>query len=348
MDADAKKILVAIKTKADLIGRPLRFMELCGTHSQTVAQNGIKGLLPANVKLVSGPGCPVCVTDQTDIDVMVGLALKGIPIAAYGDALQVPGNQMSLDEARQQGAKVFAVYDVSQALKIQEMEPDLVFFGLGFETTTPMTAWGIQHGLITYSAHKVFPPAMAALLQNKKIKVDGFIDPGHVSAILGTEIYRKFKIPQVIAGFEGVDVLRAIDLLLDQILKKELRVDNEYSRVVKKEGNKKARQAIAEVFQIGDAKWRGLGEIKNSGLKIRKKYQQWDAEFVHKKLIAQIRKEIKVKPSACQCGLVLQGLKEPRQCQLFSKVCTPDSPQGACMVSIEGGCNIEFRYASKK
>lgn len=348
METEARKILVEIKAKASQIGRPLRFMELCGTHSQTVAQNGIKSLLPKNIQLVSGPGCPVCVTDQADIDVMVGLALRGIPVAAYGDALQVPGNLMSLDEARQQGAKVFAVYDIAQALKIKETEPELVFFGLGFETTTPMTAWGVRQGLVTYSAHKIFPPAMAALLQNKQIKVDGFIDPGHVSAILGTEIYHQFSIPQVITGFEGVDVLRAINLLLDQILKKEWRVDNEYARVVKKTGNAKARAAIAEVFEIGDAKWRGLGEIKKSGLKIRKKYQRYDAEFVHRKLIAEIRQEIKVKPSACQCGLVLQGLKEPRQCPLFGRACTPDSPQGACMVSIEGGCNIEYRYGAKK
>lgn len=351
---EAEKIIKQINKKAATIGRPLCFMELCGTHSQTIAEHGIKELMPKNIKLVTGPGCPVCVTDQSDIDVVVGLALAGIPIAAYGDTLNVPGNLMSLEEARQKGADVQVVYDISEAVKTQKEKPDLVFFGLGFETTAPMTAWAIKQGLMVYSAHKIFPPAMKALLANKKIKVDGFINPGHVSAIIGAEVYEKFppkadqslagRIPQVIAGFEGLDVLKAIDMLLAQIINNEAKVENEYSRVVKKEGNKKARNLINEVFEVSDAKWRGLGAIKKSGLKIRKKYQKQDAEFVHKDLIKKIKSKIKAKPSACKCGLVLQGLIESRDCPLFGKVCTPDTPYGACMVSVEGGCNIEYRY----
>ncbi len=362
-----EEILSDIKKKARSIRRPLRFMELCGTHSQTIAQNGLKSILPENIKLVSGPGCPVCVTDQSDIDIVVGLALAGIPIAVYGDTLNVPGNLMSLEEARRNGADVSVVYDISEAVKMKTQKPKITFFGLGFETTTPMSAWAIKHGLIVYSAHKIFPPAMAALLANKErrtssgasrhlllgkekgikkenFQIDGFIDPGHVSAIIGTEIYNQFKIPQVIAGFEGIDVLLAVDILLDQIINKEIKVENEYARVVKKEGNAKARKLIEEVFEIADAKWRGLGEIKNSGLKIRKKYKNQDAEFVYKGLIAQIKKEIKPKPNACKCGLVLQGLIESKDCPLFAKVCTPDNPQGACMVSVEGSCNVAYGY----
>jgi hydrogenase expression/formation protein HypD len=344
MVSESEKLIKDIHAKAATVKRRLRFMELCGTHSQSIAINGLKSLMPENIKLVTGPGCPVCVTDQRDIDVVVGLALGGIPIAAYGDALNVPGNVMSLEQARQNGADVQAFYDVQDAVEMKKKKPKLVFFGLGFETTTPMTAWAIKQGLMVYSAHKLFPPAMEALLKNKKIKVDGFIDPGHVSAIIGTEIYEQFKIPQVIAGFEGLDVLRAVNMLLDQVLSGEAKVENEYARVVKKGGNAAARKAIADVFEVTDAKWRGLGTIKKSGLKIRKKYQKQDAEFVYRVLIKKIRSEIKSKPSACRCGEVLQGLIGSRECPLFGKTCTPDNPQGACMVSVEGGCNIEYRY----
>lgn len=347
MSGESEKILKKIRAKAAQIGRPLRFMELCGTHSQTIAAGGLKSLMPKNIKLIAGPGCPVCVTDQSDIDVMVGLALEGIPIAVYGDAVNVPGNIMSLEQARQKSADVSIIYSVEDAMKLKKDKPNLVFFGLGFETTAPMTAWAVKYGLTVYSAHKIFPPAMAALLANKDIRVDGFINPGHVSAIIGTEVYKKFKVPQVIAGFEGLDVLRAINLLLEQILAGKAEVENEYTRVVRKNGNVKAKKIIEEFFEIADAKWRGLGEIKKSGLKIRKKYQKQDAEFVYKELIKKIKAQIKPKPSACCCGLVLQGLIEPRECKLFKKVCTPDNPQGACMVSVEGSCNIEYRYGKK-
>ncbi len=342
---DYQKILINIRRKAKEIKRPLRFMELCGTHTQTVAENALKSILPKNIQLVSGPGCPVCVIDQTEVDLIAGLALSNVPIAAYGDAINVPGNLGSLEEARQKGAKVYAIYDVAQALVIQKKEPRLVFWGLGFETTTPATAWGIQQGLTVFSSHKIFPPAMEALLKNKKIKVDGFFDPGHVSAIIGTEVYQQFKIPQVVAGFEAIDVLLAIDMLLSQIIKKEILVENEYTRLVKKEGNKKALALIKDTFRITDSPWRGLGIIKKSGLKLRKKYQKQDAEFIYQKQIKAIKKRIKIKPSACRCGEVLQGLIEPIECPLFGKICTPDNPQGACMVSVEGGCNVEYRYS---
>lgn len=339
-----RRIVESIKKKSALAGRTLRFMELCGTHSQAVARHGIKNILPKNIKLLSGPGCPVCVTDQEDVDVLVGLALRGVPVAAYGDALNVPGNVMSLDEAGRKGAQVFAVYDVAEALELQKKYPRLVFWGLGFETTTPMSAWAVKQGLTVYPSHKIFPPAMAALLKNKDIKIDGFIDPGHVSAIIGTETYQKFKVPQVIAGFEAADVLRAIEKLLDQVIKGEKKVENDYRRVVKKGGNPKARKLISEVFEIADAKWRGLGMIKKSGLKIRKKYQKQDAAWLYRQEIKQIKRNTKIKPSGCKCGLVLQGIIEPRQCPLFRKICTPDRPQGACMVSIEGACNVEYKY----
>ena len=354
-----KKILKNIQEKAERIDRPIRFMELCGTHSEVIAKYGIKNILPKNIQLITGPGCPVCVIDQSEIDIVTGLALAGIPIACYGDATNIPGSLGSLENARQKGARVFIVYDVAEALELSKKISNLVFWGIGFETTTVMTAWGIQNNLTVFSSHKLFPPAMEALLKNNKIRVDGFIDPGHVSAIIGTEVYEKFQIPQVVAGFEAKDVLCAIEMLLTQIITKEKKVENEYARLVKKEGNLKAKKVISEVFEVRNAFWRGLGEIKNSGLKIRKKYQHLDAEFIHRDLIAKIKKEIRPKKNTrldsrgrplvdarrvCRCGEVLQGIISSKQCKLFGKYCTPDNPQGACMVSREGSCNINFRF----
>ena len=345
---DSKEILKNIREKAKKIKRKVVFMELCGTHSQSVARYGIKNLLPKNVKLLSGPGCPVCVINQEEVDLMVGLALEGVPVAAYGDAVGVPGNIMSLEMARQKGADVNIVYDVSEVHELKKKKPGIVFWGIGFETTSPMTAWAIKNGVTVFSSHKTFPPAMKSLLSENKLKIDGFIDPGHVSVILGTKVYDEFKIPQVIAGFLEKDVLLAIDMLLGQILKGEKKVENEYSRIVKEEGSQKAQEIINEVFESQDASWRGLGVIKNSGLKIRKKYQKQDAEFIHKKLIAKIKKEIKPRKNACQCGLILKGLKEPKNCPLFGKACNPENPQGACMVSVEGACHIEYNLREEK
>lgn len=342
----SKKNIENILHKARKINRPLRFMELCGTHAETIAKYAIKNILPANIKLVSGPGCPVCVTDQADIDTVVGLALSGVPVASYGDAVAVPGNLGSLEEARRKGADVNIVYDAAEAVELGKQKLGLIFWGLGFETTAPATAWAVKNGLIVYSSHKVFPPAMAALLENKETKIDGFFDPGHVSAIIGTEVYRQFEIPQVVTGFEAADVLLAIEMLLDQIIAGKCKVENEYARLVKKDGNKKALKLLADVFEVTDARWRGLGVIKKSGLKLRKKYQKQDAEHIYRDKISEIKKKIKIKPSACRCGEVLQGLIESSECPLFRKACTPDNPQGACMVSQEGNCNIEFRFTS--
>jgi hydrogenase expression/formation protein HypD len=341
-----EKIIKNIHEKAEKINRPLRFMELCGTHAETIARHGIKNILPENIKLISGPGCPVCVTDQEDIDTIVSLALNSIPVACYGDAANIAGNLGSLETARQNGADVNIVYDIAEAIKLKKEKPQLVFWGIGFETTTPMTAWAILQGLTVFSSHKLFPPAMEMLLKNGKIKVDGFLDPGHVSAIIGTEVYNQFDILQVVAGFLAIDVLKAIDMLLGQIIQGETKVENEYIRLVKKDGNIEARKIIDQVFEVRDSKWRGLGEIKKSGLKIRSKYKKQDAEVIYKNTIDEARKKIKSKKNACRCGEVLQGLIESADCPLFSKICTPDNPQGACMVSAEGSCNIEFRFKS--
>jgi hydrogenase expression/formation protein HypD len=339
-----KDLILKIKKQAQKIKRKVILMELCGSHSKAVAEYGIKKILPKNVKLISGPGCPVCVINQEEADIITGLALKGITVACYGDSAGIPGNIMSLEKAREKGADVQIVYDVKQAVEISKKKKEFVFWGVGFETTAPMTAWGIKNGLCIFSSHKFFPPAMEALLQNKKTKIDGFINPGHVSAIIGTKKYEKFSIPQVVAGFSQNDVLLAINMLLEQIIKNEKKVENEYRRVVRKEGNRKALEIINDVFEPEDAVWRGLGKIKKSGMKIRKKYQKQDAKFVYKNLIQEIKKSIQSKKTSCRCGEVLQGIIESNQCPLFKKVCTPSNPQGACMVSVEGSCNVAFHH----
>ncbi|MFZ5365514.1 MAG: hydrogenase formation protein HypD [Patescibacteria group bacterium] len=339
-----KKILTTIKALANQISRSVKLMELCGTHSQTVAKYNLKSLLPSNIELISGPGCPICVTDQADIDIVIGLAENDVPIAAYGDALSLPGTNSSLEKLKQQGKKIEIVYSTLDALKLAEQINDLVFFGIGFETTTPMTAWAAKQGLRVYSAHKLFPPAMAALLSNPDIQIDGFINPGHVSAIIGSKPYEQFEIPQVISGFEPEDVLISIEWLLEMILNHENQVKNQYTRVVKPEGNIEAKKIINEVFESADAKWRGLGLIPSSGLKIKAEFQNQDAEFTYSDLIAKIKQEIKLKPSGCICGQILQGLKKPQDCPLFAQACSPENPQGACMVSVEGNCQIEYKY----
>ncbi len=405
-------IIHKINILAKKIHRPIVLMELCGTHTEAVARHGIKKLLPKNIKLLSGPGCPVCVTDQRDINAIIALAMEGIPIACYGDVLRVPGtlvnqkskikNQkcnsklknnpichcekpsratkqsqgsiinLSLDKTRELGADITEVYSVEDALELQKKKPNIVFFGLGFETTTPMTASAIKRGLTVYSSHKAFVPAMKALLNTPQLKIDGFINPGHVSAIIGIEPYKKFKLPQVIAGFEANDVLITIYMLLKQIAEGRAEVENEYTRLVRPEGNPKARKLINEVFETGDGYWRGIGKIPNSGFDIRPKYSQFDAKIKYKNILngchsERSRSEVKNPVensknifiprdssvarlpqndinSNCICGAILRGLKEPQDCKLFNKKCTLDNPVGACMVSSEGACGIEAKF----
>ena len=331
-------IISKINNLASKINREIVIMELCGTHTEAVAKNGIKKILPKNIKLLSGPGCPVCVTDQKDIDAIIAIALSGVPVACYGDVLRVPGNifikpntrckihsGLSLNKARELGADVREVYSIEDALKLQKEKPDLVFFGLGFETTTPMTANAIRRGLMVYSSHKIFVPAMQAIIDTPMLKIDGFLDPGHVSVIIGTEPYKDltFKhnskkissnfsrsaiaqgrfsppdkggwgvkgVPQVITGFEAEDVLIGIYMLLKQIAEDRSEVENEYTRAVCKEGNLVAMKLINEVFEIEDALWRGFGEIPNSGLKIRSKYSKLDAKVKYKKILLNSHSE---------------------------------------------------------
>jgi len=312
-----------------------RIMEVCGGHTNTIVRYGIRGILPPNIRLVSGPGCPVCVTAQRDIDSIIELALRGEKIATYGDMLKVPGSKMSLDDARSNGAEVKMVTTASQALKY----PGHIFFGIGFETTTPMTAYLLKKGITVYSTHKTMMPAMKALVAGD-LKVDGFIDPGHVSTILGSKAWEELDAPQVISGFRPGQILRAIALLAEMIKKGERKAINDYDEAVRPEGNTKAKALISETMTPADSEWRGLGLIPGSGLEPKE-----DALNAKVKFADMIKKVKTSEKTACMCGQVLKGLIEPGQCPLFSRACTPETPKGACMVSRgEGACAIAYRY----
>ncbi len=332
------ELIKKIHSVAKSLGR-VKLMEVCGGHTNTVMKYGLKEILPENVKLVSGPGCPVCVTSQKDIDAVVEMALNGIKIATYGDMLRVPGTKKSLADARSEGADIQVVYSVDEI-----KEKDRVFFGIGFETTTPMTARLLEKGFTVFSAHKTMPNAMKSLAQ--KMKIDGFIDPGHVSTITGSKMWEEINlgVPQVIAGFTPEAVTRAILLLLEMIKRGEKRVKNDYREVVLPNGNIVAKRLINKTMKPIDAEWRGMGIIPNSGLTPRK--EELDARIKYADLIKNIKS---IENPACKCNEVIRGLIEPKECPLFGRKCTPENPQGACMVSeTEGACAIAFKYGGKK
>ncbi|MBW6462508.1 MAG: hydrogenase formation protein HypD [DPANN group archaeon] len=342
VDENLKNLISEINKTAEDINRSIKIMEVCGTHTQTIAKYGIKSILPKNIELVSGPGCPVCVTPQKTIDSAVRLAIKGIPIATYGDMLKVPGTEMSLETAKENGANIFIVESTIDALKLKAQYPNLVFLAIGFETTTPMTAWAVKNGLDIICAHKTIPEAMNLIVSNKDNQIDGFLNPGHVSSIIGTKPYKNINASQVIAGFEPKDILKSLLMLLRQIKADKKDVENNYTTIVDDDGNNKARELTSSVFDQCDSNWRGIGTIKDSGLKLKKEYQTHDAIDKYKKLLKNIPEP--KENTKCKCTNVIMGMIEPEQCPLFSKICTPDNPIGPCMVGSESGCKIAYKY----
>ena len=351
-----KEHLNKIKQFSASIGRPVKLMEVCGTHTVAAFRSGLRSVLPENVSLLSGPGCPVCVTPNDYLDRAIAIAMQtDTTVATFGDMLKVPGTESSLEYARAQGADIQVVYSPLEALTYAQNNSDrkVVFLGVGFETTTPAIAWTIkdafEKGIKNYyvlSAHKTVPPAMAALIQGE-IKVDGFICPGHVSVIIGAKAYdfisRDFHIPCVVTGFEPSDMMIGIEMLLRQMVDERAEVEIQYSRSVNREGNPEAQAVIEEVFKECDAEWRGIGMIPRSGLAIREKYVSHDAAEIYKDLELPAPAE----NPGCICGEILKGLKLPYDCKLFEKVCNPSSPVGACMVSSEGTCAAYFKYAKR-
>ncbi len=343
-----------IKSLANQIGRHIKLMEVCGTHTVAIFRHGIRHIIPEGISLLSGPGCPVCVTPIKDVDTAIAISRRdNITLFTFGDMMRVPGSKQSLYHARAEGANIRVVYSPMDALKLATENKDrkVVFFATGFETTSPSVAGtlleaeriGIDNFYI-YSAHKVVPPALNALLDSDDLRVDGFILPGHVSTIIGSRPYRfiasDYRIPSVITGFEAGDILQGIMMLLEQIASGKSGVEIQYKRAVKEEGNQKAMSFINKYFEPCDANWRGIGTIPRSGLRLKDKYSRWDVNNMFHIDIPNTE-ELR----SCICGQVLRGVKIPTDCLLFGKTCTPEHPVGACMVSTEGSCAAYYKYS---
>lgn len=342
-----------IKNLAKGRTKAMTFMEVCGTHTMAIYQYGLRSLLPEGVRLISGPGCPVCVTPNGYIDRAIALSrLPDTIITTFGDMVRVPGSTSSLMEERARGADVRIVYSPLDAVSMAEKNPDkrVVFLGVGFETTAPTIAGSIltavAKGLGNYSvlaAHKTIPLPMEILSSDPELSIDGYICPAHVSAIIGAEAYRplaeKLGVPCVVTGFEPVDVMQGVEMLARQVVEKRSSVEIQYGRVVKWEGNRKAREILAEVFSVCDSEWRGIGVIPGSGLEIAEKYAAFDAEKTIPVTVEEPREH-----KGCLCGEILKGKVSPFDCPLFATVCMPESPVGACMVSSEGTCAAAYKY----
>lgn len=349
----AGALVAAIKKEVAGYRGVMTLMEVCGTHTMAIYQHGIRSLLPEQVRLISGPGCPVCVTPIGYVDQAVAYARQpDVIIATFGDMVRVPGSSSSLLREQADGAQVKVVYSPLDAVALAEKHPQkqVIFLGVGFETTTPTVAGSIvaakQRGLNNYfvlGAHKTIPTPMAVLTSDPDLQVDGYLCPAHVSAVIGADAYlplvEQHNVPCVVTGFEPLDMLRGIQLLARQVVAGEARVETEYSRIVKPEGNKKAQALLAEVFEPCDTPWRGIGVIPDSGLKIREEYAAFDAE-VRLPVAVEEPKE----HQGCLCGEILKGKVTPKDCALFRKGCTPENPVGACMVSSEGTCAAEYKY----
>ena len=330
--------------------RPLRFMEVCGTHTVSIFRAGIRQILPPNVELVSGPGCPVCVTCDDYVDKAIAYAqLPNVIIATFGDMLKVPGTKTNLAEISAAGADIRVIYSPLDCLKIAAENPAkrVIFLAVGFETTAPTTAATILtaksqgvRNLFFLSAMKLVPPALKMLLNDSAVRVDGFLLPGHVAVVIGVEAFKFLKLPSVVAGFEAEEILLALINLLTQIDEGRAEVTNEYKSVVKREGNLTAQKILSKVFYPIDAEWRGIGEISQSGLALREEFADFDAEKILPVEVEKISKR-----TACRCGEVLRGIVTPKDCPLFRKVCHPLHAIGPCMVSVEGICAAWYRFS---
>ena len=357
----ARRLSVAIAREADT-GRRYAFMEFCGGHTHAIARYGVADLLPGNVRMIHGPGCPVCVLPIGRIDMAIGLALARpeVILCTYGDCLRVPASDgLSLMKARARGADIRMVYSAADAYRLALACPDreVVFFAIGFETTTPPTALLLKKAaedgtpnFTVMSNHVLTPSAIMTILESPEVRqygtvpLDGFVGPAHVSTVIGSRPYaffaEEYRKPVVIAGFEPLDVMQAIRMLVRQVNEGRAEVENEFTRAVTPDGNARAQAVVSEVFELRRRfEWRGLGEVPYSALRIRAKYARWDAE-------ARFGLDYRPVPDnkACECGAILRGVKTPTDCRLFGTACTPETPMGSCMVSSEGACAAHFNY----
>ncbi|HAN23847.1 MAG: hydrogenase formation protein HypD [Microbacterium sp.] len=352
--AAARSLLTVIEGQAERLGRPLSFMEVCGGHTHTIYRHGLEHLLPESIQLVHGPGCPVCVIPMGRVDDAVWLAHRpGVIFTTFGDMMRVPGTEGSLLQAQASGADVRFVYSPLDALKIAIDNPDkeVVFFAVGFETTAPSTAVTIARAAALdvrnfsiFCNHVLIEPPLRAILDSADLELDGFIGPGHVSTVVGTEIFRfipeDYGLPIVVTGFEPLDILQSIEMLLAQYESGRCEVENQYARVVRPEGNPAALALMRQVFAVRETfEWRGLGYIPRSGYGIHPDYARFDAE--QKFAMPGVRV---ADPPACECGSVLRGVIKPWQCKVFGTACTPETPIGTCMVSPEGACAAYYNF----
>jgi hydrogenase expression/formation protein HypD len=351
--AVARKLVAALRAEVAGYSGTMTFMEVCGTHTMAIYQHGIRALLPETIRLISGPGCPVCVTPIDYVDHAVALVRRpGTIVATFGDMVRVPGSTSSLLREKATGADIRIVYSPLDAVALAARNPqaEVVFLGVGFETTTPTIAGSILEAqrleVTNYSvlaAHKTIPGPMAILADDPQLQVDGYLCPAHVSAIIGADAYRplaeEHHVPCVVTGFEPLDVLQGVTMLARQVLAGEVQVENQYSRIVKAEGNRKAREILERVFEPCAARWRGIGVIPDSGLQIRAEFAAFDAALRLPVAVEEPREH-----AGCLCGEILKGKVTPRQCPLFGSACTPEDPVGACMVSSEGTCAAEYKY----
>lgn len=336
----------------------LKFMHVCGTHQDTLVKHGLDVLLEkCGIEIGQGPGCPVCVTTPKEIEEILLLAKHRKTIATFGDMARVPGITSSLQQMKTEGCDVRIVYSIEDALLLAEKfkEKEIVFMAVGFETTAPTTASVLLRdpplNFSVLCCHRLIPPALQAILQMGEIKIDGFIEPGHVSTIIGIKPYefisKEYHVPQVIAGFEPLDLLMGVWMLVRQIRQGKAMVENEYVRAVKTQGNRKAQQILQKVFEPVDAKWRGFPMIHHSGLRLRKKFALYDARKKYVDELGLLAETEFAEPAGCLCGEVLRGLISSKQCPLFGRECTPENPVGPCMVSSEGNCYIQYHYTKK-
>ncbi len=351
----AGKLIEKIKES----GVSATFMHVCGTHQDALMRYGIDTLLEdTGIKIIQGPGCPVCVTTPMEIEEALVLADNGYTLAMFGDMVRVPGQSRSLSDARAEGGDVNIVYSVTDAVDLARENPDkqVIFMGIGFETTAPSSAYSLLHdpppNYSVLSCHRTVPNALRALIEMGEVRLNGLIQPGHVSAIIGSEPYQflsnEYNVPQVIAGFEPLDLLMGIYMLIRQIDEGRAELENEYDRIVKKEGNPKAQEMMSRAFVESDVKWRGFPMIKGSGLEICPELDEHNARKVYQDILAPVYDMEFHELPGCRCGEVLRGLMNPEDCDQFAKGCTPTTPIGPCMVSYEGGCTIAYKYRNRK
>ncbi len=346
-----KALIEKLISKIKGLNLDITVMHVCGTHQESLMKSGLmERFEDAGVRIIQGPGCPVCVTSPGEIEEILAIARSGVHVCAFGDMMRVPGPTGSLNSVRAEGFRVDIVYSIEDAVNFAQSEP-VVFMGIGFETTAPSSSVIIKkrpENFSVLSCHRIIPPALKFIAESGEVNIQGLIEPGHVSAIIGTEVYepisKKYGLPQVVAGFEPLDLVTGVYMLAKQVSEGRAQVENQYTRVVKREGNPTARKLMNETFTEVSKKWRGFPEIPGSVLEIRSEYSEHNAREIYSEVLDPLKDKEFGEPAGCLCGEVLRGVESPENCPLFGGKCRPDHPIGPCMVSREGNCNIAYRF----